>query len=59
MVEYRRDLDDIQAYRDKAFSALHIIPAEAFARGIERLERALDSGPIPYVSRYVLVWGTK
>ncbi|MBI5115244.1 class I SAM-dependent methyltransferase [Candidatus Poribacteria bacterium] len=59
IVEYRRQLDDIQAYRDKAFSALHLISAEAFSRGIERMEQALQKGPIPFVSRYLLLWGMK
>jgi ubiquinone/menaquinone biosynthesis C-methylase UbiE len=59
MVEYRRQFDDIQAYRDKAFSALHLISAEAFARGIGRMEQALQKGPIPFVSRYLLLRGTK
>jgi ubiquinone/menaquinone biosynthesis C-methylase UbiE len=52
-------LTDIQAYRDKAFSALHLIPENAFRRGIKRLERDLCAGPIPCVSRYVLLWGAK
>jgi ubiquinone/menaquinone biosynthesis C-methylase UbiE len=58
-VEFPYQLTDIQAYRDKAFSALHLIPKDAFRRGIERLERDLCIDPIPCVSRYVLLWGTK
>ncbi len=59
MVEFSCPLTDIQSYRDKAFSSLHVIGEEAFQRGIERLERDLRAGPIPYVSRYLLLWGTK
>jgi len=58
-VEFDYQLTGIQAYRDKAFSALHLIPEDAFQRGIERMERDLITGPIPCVSRYVLLWGTK
>ncbi len=59
MVEFSCPLTDIQAYRDKAFSSLHLIGEEAFQRGMERMERDLRAGPIPYVSRYLLLWGTK
>ena len=52
-------LTDIQAYRDKAFSALLLIPEDAFRRGIERMEQDLRAGPIECVSRYLLLWGTK
>jgi ubiquinone/menaquinone biosynthesis C-methylase UbiE len=58
-VEFAYQLTDIQAYRDKAFSALLFIPKDAFQRGIERMERDLCTGPIPRVSRYLLLWGTK
>ena len=50
---------DIQMYRDRAFSCLHLIPGEAFDRGIRRIEEDLRKGPIPCVSRYVVLWGTK
>lgn len=59
MVEFPYQLTEVQAYCDKAFSSLHLIPEEAFRRGIERMERDLRTGPIPCVSRYVLLWGTK
>ena len=50
---------DATAYRDKAFSVLHLIPDATFQRGIDRMERDLRAGPIPGVSRYLLLWGTK
>ncbi len=55
-VEWRYDLVDAQAYRDKAFSSLHLIDEAAFARGLARLEADLARGPVPCVSRYTLVW---
>lgn len=59
VVELRRELTDIQGYRDKAYSSLHLIPEEAFQRGIRRLEADLQKGPILNVSMYVLIWGKK
>jgi ubiquinone/menaquinone biosynthesis C-methylase UbiE len=58
-VEFPYLLTDAQAYRDKAFSSLHLISEEAWKRGLARLERDLQSGPIRCVSRYVLLWGTR
>jgi ubiquinone/menaquinone biosynthesis C-methylase UbiE len=52
------DLDDIEAYRDRAFSSLHLIEDDAFRRGIARLEADLARGPIPCVSLYTIIWGT-
>lgn len=59
VVEFSYSLTDIQEYRDKAFSCLHLIPAAAFERGLERMEHDLSAGSIPGVSRYLLLWGTK
>jgi SAM-dependent methyltransferase len=62
-VEFRYPLVDLQAYRDKAFSVLHLIPEEAFQRGIARMERELQDKhsrvPIHCVSRYTLLWGAR
>jgi ubiquinone/menaquinone biosynthesis C-methylase UbiE len=60
LVEVSRsyDLDDIQAYRDRAFSSLLLIEEEAFRRGTSRLEADLARGPIPCVSLYTMIWGT-
>lgn len=57
--EFTYSLTEIQRYRDKAFSCLHLIPAEAFERGLQRMEHDLHAGPIPGTSRYLLIWGTK
>jgi hypothetical protein len=53
------ELTDIQAYRDKAYSALHAIPEDAYQRGIARMERDLRAGPIRCTPRYTLLWGYK
>jgi len=53
------ELDDIQAYRDRAFSSLLLIDDEAFRRGIDRLEADLARDPIPCVSLYTMIWGAK
>ena len=58
-VEYSYHLEDLAGFRDKAFSSLHMISPEAFARGLARLEQDLRRGPIPCVSRYVMLWGRK
>jgi SAM-dependent methyltransferase len=58
-VESASTLDDIRVYREKGFSALHLISREAFERGIQRMEEDLRARPIRCVARYVLVWGTK
>jgi ubiquinone/menaquinone biosynthesis C-methylase UbiE len=59
LVEYSYEVTDSSAYADKAFSALHLISQEAFEQGLKRMERDLRAGPIPGVSRYVLLWGGK
>ncbi len=58
-VEFASPLTDIQLYRDRAYSVLHLISAEAFQSGIERMEQDWRTGPIQWVPRYVLLWGTK
>jgi ubiquinone/menaquinone biosynthesis C-methylase UbiE len=60
LVEHEMPLTEIQAYREKAFSALHLISEADFQRGVARMEHDLkSSGTIPIVSRNVLLWGTK
>ncbi len=58
-VSYRYETADIGAYRARAFSALHMISDEDFARGLARMERDLAGGPIRCVARYTLLWGRK
>jgi ubiquinone/menaquinone biosynthesis C-methylase UbiE len=57
--EYTFATTNIQAYRNKTFSALHLISEKAFRLGIEQMERDLQAGPILCKSRYTLLWGTK
>jgi len=59
VVEFSYELHSAEAYRDKAFSSLHIISKKDFKRGIELMERDLHNGPIKCVARYSLLWGTK
>ena len=56
-VEFAYPITDLQAYRDKAFSALHLIPKTAFQRGIQKMTQDLATGPIEGRSRYILLWG--
>ena len=58
-IEHQTAIEDIQAYRDKAFSSLYLIPPEAFERGIQRMETDLMTAPIQVISRYLLLWGEK
>jgi len=60
VVAFRHALTDLQRYRAKAFSVLHLIPAEAFERGMRRLETELaERGSVPWSARYLLLWGRK
>ena len=58
-VSHEYELYDIQSYRNKAFSSLLLLDDEAFARGLRRLEDELAQGPIPCISLYTMIWGTK
>jgi ubiquinone/menaquinone biosynthesis C-methylase UbiE len=60
LVGFSFHMKDIQAFRDRAYSSLHLISEEAFHRGITRLEDELgEKGYIQYISRYTLLWGSK
>jgi ubiquinone/menaquinone biosynthesis C-methylase UbiE len=59
IAEHSYYLTDIQKYRKKAFSSLHLIDIEAFEQGIQNMEHDLQNGPIPCRSRYLLLWGAK
>lgn len=58
-VEFAYTISDLRPYRDKAFSCLHLISPAAFEKGLREMERDLRSQPIPGLSRYLLLWGTK
>ena len=59
VVESPFQVTDVAAYRDKAFSSLHLIPTEAHRRGIERMEKDLKLGPIHGNSRNYMLWAVK
>lgn len=50
---------DIQDFRDQAYSCLHLIPEDGFSRGMQRMEQDFLQGPIPWNSRYLMLWGSK
>jgi hypothetical protein len=52
-------LRDLSPYRSKVFSALRLLPQPSFERGLKRLEIELAKGPIPSVSRYLLLWANR
>lgn len=56
-VEYHYNLTNIQPYVNKAYSALHVISEAAYQAGLAKMKADLQRGPIPCVSRYVLLWG--
>jgi len=57
--EFEYDLTDIQPYREKVFSSLHLISEAAWRRGLERMEKDLEHGPIRCTARYTVLWGVK
>jgi ubiquinone/menaquinone biosynthesis C-methylase UbiE len=59
VVEAPYQITDARPYRDKAYSALHLISEEAWRAGMARLERDLAQGPVQGVSRYACVWGQR
>ena len=58
-VEFSATLTDLEPYRARVFSSLRLIPQEAFDRGMARLESDFKKSPIPWISRYTMIWGTK
>jgi ubiquinone/menaquinone biosynthesis C-methylase UbiE len=57
IAEFQYDLTDIQLYRDKAYSCLHLISPEAYQAGLTRMANDLSQGAIPANSRYLLLFG--
>ena len=56
-VEFAYRLSDLDPYRQRAFSCLHLIDERAYERGLRRMEADLADGPIEALSRYTLLWG--
>ena len=59
IVENPYVLDNMESYRRKTFSCLNLIPEESFRRGIEKMSRDLEAGPIQCVSRHFSLWNRK
>lgn len=59
VVSHPVTVTDSECYASKANSTLHMIPADAFERGLKRLERDLAAGPVTGLRRYLGLWGTK
>lgn len=53
------EITDARPFHNKAYSSLHLIPEEAWRRGLAHLERDLAKGPVRGTSRYACVWGCK
>lgn len=52
-------LTSAQAFRDRAFSSLHLLPDDVFRRRVGEMEAALALGPIPALSLYTLLWARR
>jgi ubiquinone/menaquinone biosynthesis C-methylase UbiE len=52
-------LRDLSPYRAKVFSGLRLLSEDAYERGLRRIETDLAKGPIPLVSRYLLLWAKR
>jgi ubiquinone/menaquinone biosynthesis C-methylase UbiE len=55
-VELAYQLTDNGPYRDRAYSALHLIQSVDYERGLARLAADLYRGPVAALSLYTLVW---
>jgi ubiquinone/menaquinone biosynthesis C-methylase UbiE len=58
-VEATYEITSTRPFRDRAYSALHLIPEAAWRSGLARLEQDLARGPLRAVSRYTCVWGRR
>ena len=51
------EVADVVAYREKAFSSLHLISEEEFLTGLQRLETDLKTSPVHGIGEFVFLWG--
>ncbi len=58
-VEFAYSLHSVEAYSDRTFSCLHLIPDKAFERGLRRMEKDMHAEGIQCTARYLLLWGTR
>ena len=56
-LEFREQISDLNLYRDRALSTLRLISDEAFASGLERLERDFEATPLYRFYGHTLIWG--
>lgn len=59
LVSHPITVTDSGCYASKANSTLHMIPQDAFERGLLCLERDLAAGPITGLRCYLAIWGAK
>lgn len=59
IVETPFELTDPAPYRTKSFSCLRLISEQAFTAGLARLTRDLQQGPLPCISRNLILWHRK
>jgi SAM-dependent methyltransferase len=52
-------VSDLSAYKAKVFSCLRLLSEDSYRQGLERLETDLARGPVPFVSRYCVLWAQK
>jgi ubiquinone/menaquinone biosynthesis C-methylase UbiE len=58
-VEMKYKITDLAPYKDKSYSALHLLPGDLHKKGLLKMEEDLKYGPIPTVSRFLMLWGEK
>ena len=58
VVEMEYLLDDIEPYRQKSFSSLHLISPECFNSGIAKLEQDVAQSALRCISRYLILSAT-
>jgi ubiquinone/menaquinone biosynthesis C-methylase UbiE len=59
VAEWADEVTEAVPFRAKVFSSLLYIDEKAFEIGLAGLEADLARSSVPYVSRYLLLWGTK
>ena len=52
-------ISDVEAYREKAFSCLQLIPEDAFTRGLQAMESDLRTGPLQGASELAFLWAKR
>jgi len=58
-VSHPVEVTNAALYASKARSTLHMIPEEAFQRGLAALERDLEKGPVTGEQHHLILWAVK